>query len=59
VGDDVPVDSETFMVTSSISLSDLSAQSSGGDHRGRVCVYVHRGECIWVYISVYVCIVFL
>jgi hypothetical protein len=48
-GDDVPVDSEVSIVTSSISRPDPPAQSSGGAHRGRVCVRVFIG------MSVYTC----
>ena len=38
MGGDVPVDSETPVVISSISRIDPPAQSTGGAHRGRVCV---------------------
>ena len=44
---DVPVDSESPVVTSSFSRFVGPTQFFGGAHRGRVCVcaYVHRGEC--------------
>jgi hypothetical protein len=50
VGGDVPKDSETSVVTLSISRSDSPAQSFGGAHRDRVCVRVFIG------LSVYVCL---
>ena len=49
MGGDVPVDSETPVVTSSISRSDLPAHSSEGVHRDRVCV------CAFIGVSVYAC----
>ena len=47
MGGDVPVDSETPVVTSSISRPNPSAQSLGVAHRNRVCVYAFIGvsEC--------------
>jgi hypothetical protein len=59
VGGDVPVDSEAPVVTSSISRFDPPAQSFEGAHRDRMCVCVHRGECMRVYVSACVCTVFL
>ena len=49
MGGDVPVDSETTVVTSSISKPDPPAQCLGGAHRGRVCVRAFIG------VSVYAC----
>jgi hypothetical protein len=46
VGRDVSVDSEEPVVTSAISRFDPSAQSSGGAHRGRVCM------CTFIEVSV-------
>jgi hypothetical protein len=46
------------MVTSSISRSDLLAQSFKGAHRVG-CACVHRGECTHMYINACVCTVFL
>jgi hypothetical protein len=43
VGDDVPVDSETLLVTDFMNLKIKSAQSFRGVHRGRVCVHVFIG----------------
>jgi hypothetical protein len=47
---DVPIDNEVPGVTSSISISNLPAQSSGGAHRGGVCV------CTFIGMSIYACI---
>jgi hypothetical protein len=49
VGGDVPVDSETLLMTDFVNLKIKSAQSFGCAHRGSVCVCVHRGECSYVY----------
>jgi hypothetical protein len=38
VGDDVPVDSETLLVTDFVNLKIKSAQSFRGAHRDRVCI---------------------
>jgi hypothetical protein len=47
----VPVDSEAFLVTDFINLKIKPDHSFRGAHRGRVCVrvYIHRGECSYVY----------
>jgi hypothetical protein len=49
MGGDVPVDSDTLLMTDFVNLKIKSAQSFEGAHRGRVCVCVHRGECSYVY----------
>jgi hypothetical protein len=49
VKDDVPVDSETLLVTDFVSLKIKPAQSFGCADRDRVCVYVHRDERSYVY----------
>jgi hypothetical protein len=59
VGDDVSVDSETFLVTHFVNLKIKSAQSFGGVHRYRVCVRVFIGVSAHTCMSIYVCIVFL
>jgi hypothetical protein len=46
------------VVTSLILRSDPSALSSGGDRRGRICVYVRRGKYIHVYVNICVRTVF-
>jgi hypothetical protein len=59
VGGDVPVDSETFLVTDFVNLKIKSAQSYEGAHRGRVCVYVFIGISTRTHMSICVCTVFL
>jgi hypothetical protein len=49
VGDDVPVDSKTLLMTDFVNLKIKMAQSFGGAHRGRMCVCVYRGEYSYVY----------
>jgi hypothetical protein len=49
VGGDVPINSETLLVTDFVNLKINLTQSFGGAHRGKVCVCVHRGECLYVY----------
>jgi hypothetical protein len=46
VGDDVPVDSEAHVVTSSISRPDLPAQSFRDAHKGSVCVHAFIGVSV-------------
>jgi hypothetical protein len=54
------VDSETSVVTSSISIFDPLAQFFEGARRGRVCVCAFIGvRCMRVYVTVCVCTVFL
>jgi hypothetical protein len=48
VGGDVPVDSESLLVTDFMNLKIKSAQFFGGAHRVG-CAYVYRGECSYVY----------
>jgi hypothetical protein len=40
VGDDVPVDSESLLLTDFMNLKIKSAQSFRNAHRDRMCVYV-------------------
>jgi hypothetical protein len=47
------------VVILSISRSNPPTQSSEGAHRGRVCVCVHRAQCMAVYVSVCVCTLFI
>jgi hypothetical protein len=49
VGDDVFVDSETLLVTDFVNLKIKPTQSFKDAHRDGVCVYIHRGECSYVY----------
>jgi hypothetical protein len=46
---DVPVDSETVLMTNFVNLKIKSTQSFGCAYRGRVCVCVHIGEYSYVY----------
>jgi hypothetical protein len=52
VGGDVPVDSETLLVTDFVNLKIKPAQSFGGTHRGRVCVRVFIGVSARTCISI-------
>jgi hypothetical protein len=56
MGSNVPIDSETSMVTSSISRSNSPAQFFRGCHRNRVCVCAFIGVSV---LNVCVCIVFI
>ena len=56
MGGDVPVDDEVPTVTRKLQ-DDTPAQSFRGAHRGRVCVCVHRGDCMRVYMSACICTV--
>jgi hypothetical protein len=49
VRDDIPVDSEIFLVTDFMNLKIKSAQSFGVTHKVMVCVCVHKGECSYIY----------
>jgi hypothetical protein len=49
VRDDVFVDSETLLVTDFVNLKIKPTQSFKGAHSDRVCVYIHRAECSYVY----------
>jgi hypothetical protein len=59
VGCDVPVDSETFLVTDFMNLKIKLAQSFRGAHRGRVCVRVFIGVNVHTRMSIFVYTVFL
>jgi hypothetical protein len=54
VGEDVPVDSETLLVTGFMNLKIKLAQSFKSAHRDSACVCVHRGECS--YVDEYLCL---
>jgi hypothetical protein len=57
VGGDVPVDSETLLVTDFINLKIKPTQSFGGAYRGRVCVRVFIG--VIAHMNICVCTMFL
>jgi hypothetical protein len=46
---DVPVDSETLLVTDFVNLKIKPAQSFGGAYMGRVCV------CVFIWVSAHMC----
>jgi hypothetical protein len=58
-GDDVPVDSETLLVTDFVNLKIKPVQSFGGAHRGRVCVRVFIEVSARTCMIICVCTVFL
>jgi hypothetical protein len=59
VGGDVPVNSETFLVTDFINLKIKSAQSFEVDYRDRVCVHVLIEVSTHTCMNICVCTVFL
>jgi hypothetical protein len=59
VGGDIPVDSETLLVTDFVNLKIKPAQSFGCAHRGRVCVHMFIGVSARTCMSICVCSVFL
>jgi hypothetical protein len=59
VGGNVSVDSETLFVTDLVNLKIKPAQSFGGAHRGRICVYIFIGVNAHTSMSICVCTVFL
>jgi hypothetical protein len=59
VGGDVPVDSESLLVTDFVNLKIKSAQSFGGAHRDRMCMCVLIGVSNRMCMSIYICTVFL
>jgi hypothetical protein len=59
VGGDVPIDSDTLLVTEFVNLKIKPAQSFRGAHRGRVCMRVFIGVSAYTCINICVCTVFL
>jgi hypothetical protein len=59
VGCDVPVDSETLLVTDFVNLKIKLTQSFGCAHRGRMCVHMFIRVSTHMCISIYICTVFL
>jgi hypothetical protein len=59
VGGDIPVDSETILVTDFVNLKIKSAQSFGGANMDRMCVHVFIGVSARTCMSICVCTVFL
>jgi hypothetical protein len=59
MGDDVPVDSETLLVTDFVNLKIKLTQSFRGVHRGRMCIHIFIEVSARTCMSIYVCTVFL
>jgi hypothetical protein len=59
VGGDVPVDSDTLLVTDFVNLKIKSTQSFEGAHRGRVWVHVFIGVFARTCMRISICTVFL
>jgi hypothetical protein len=57
MGGDVPVDSETLLMTDFMNLKIKSTQFFGGAHRDRLCVFI--GVSAHTCMSIYICTVFL
>jgi hypothetical protein len=54
VGDNVPIDSESFLVTDFVNLKIKSAQCFGGAYRDRMCVRIFIEMSDHTYMSIYV-----
>jgi hypothetical protein len=59
VGDDVTIDSETFLVTDFMNLKINLTQSFKDDHKGRMCVRVFIGVSDCMCMSIYIYTVLL
>jgi hypothetical protein len=59
VGDNVPIDSESFLVTDFVNLKIKSAQCFRGAYRDRMCVRIFIEMSDHTYMNIYVYIVFL
>jgi hypothetical protein len=59
VGGDVPVDSETFLVTDFVNLKIKSAQSFRSGYRSRIYMCMFIGISVHTCINMYIYIVFL
>jgi hypothetical protein len=59
MGVDVPVDSETLLLTDFMNLKIKPTQSFRVAHMGKVCVYVFIRVSAHTYINICVCTVFL
>jgi hypothetical protein len=59
VGGDVPVDSETLLVTDFVNLKIKSTQSFRGVHRDWMCMCIFIGVSARTCMSIYICAVFL
>jgi hypothetical protein len=59
VGDDVPIDTETLLVTDFVNLKIKPAQSFRCFYRGRVSIRVFIGVSAHTCMNICVCIMFL
>jgi hypothetical protein len=59
VGGDASVDSETLLVTDFMNLKIKLAQSFRCAHKDRVYICMLIGVSAYIYISIYVCTIFL
>jgi hypothetical protein len=59
VGDDVPIDNETFLMTDFVNLKIKPTQSFRCAHRSRVYVRVFIGVSVHICMNIYICTVFL
>jgi hypothetical protein len=59
VGDDIPINGETILVTDFINLKIKLDQSFRGAHRDSVCVHIFIVLSAHTYMSIYVCTVFI
>jgi hypothetical protein len=59
VRNDVSINNETLLVTDFVNFKIMSAQFSGGTHRGNVCMRVFIRVSAHTYMSICVCTIFL
>jgi hypothetical protein len=59
MGVDVSIDSDVLLMTDFVNLKIKPAHSFRSAHISRVCVCVYRGECSYIYMSIYIYIIFL
>jgi hypothetical protein len=57
VGDDVPIDNETLLVTDFVNLKIKMTQSFGCTYKDRICVIMWMSA--YTYMSIYIYTVFL
>jgi hypothetical protein len=53
VGDDVPIDSKSLLVTDFMNLKMKPTQSFGCAHTGRICVHMFIGINTYIYKYLY------
>jgi hypothetical protein len=58
-GSNVPIDSETLLMTDFVNLKIKPAQSFKDAYRGRMCVHVFIWVSARMYMNIYVCTMFL